>query len=409
VVIAIIGVLVALLLPAVQAAREAARMAQCINNMKQIGIAVHTFNSSRSGLPPLLICGNYTDTDENYPSPTIFVYLLPYLEKQAIYDLFPEDFINTPINNTWFWAIPDKSEMIISAYICPSRGPRIANNQGLPIIAGMPTMDGYISATAGGGGTTPTPTDQEAQATDGMVSDYVVVLSDPARTTGQTDRVIRHYDTEVWNTLSLDNGNYFGNCGGLRAALNLKRLRPGEAPKWTVRETMSYYKDGTSNQFVFAEKHIPSDRLGKCFTCLDPDEYATQWGWWDCGVHITRSDDIKYCKSSAANENNYLMYSPGRVVMSDTAVIASEPSEGASFGTGRTNNPTLWDVDRGTTETDRCRTNVSPLGSYHPGGVCNHLFADGSVHGFSPNVSREKIHWPLGCVNDGAAVTVDIE
>src|SRR3977135_4188548 len=52
VVIAIIGILVALLLPAIQAAREAGRRSQCANNLKQIGLAILNFESSRKSYPP---------------------------------------------------------------------------------------------------------------------------------------------------------------------------------------------------------------------------------------------------------------------------------------------------------------------------------------------------------------------
>src|SRR5690349_24520507 len=78
VVIAIIGVLVALLLPAVQAAREAARRTQCTNHLKQLGVALHNFESTKKSLPA---GSGYTRVE---PKGNWVVAILPYIEETSV-------------------------------------------------------------------------------------------------------------------------------------------------------------------------------------------------------------------------------------------------------------------------------------------------------------------------------------
>jgi len=98
VVIAIIAVLVSMLLPAVQQAREAARRAQCKNNLKQLGLAIHNYESSFSRFPGALYLvvgtgpaagigqGYYNQPREDVNIHTVFEMILPYLDQQPLYD-----------------------------------------------------------------------------------------------------------------------------------------------------------------------------------------------------------------------------------------------------------------------------------------------------------------------------------
>jgi prepilin-type N-terminal cleavage/methylation domain-containing protein/prepilin-type processing-associated H-X9-DG protein len=95
VVIAIIGILIALLLPAVQFAREAARRMSCSNNLKQIGIALHTYHDTNKVFPPALIGSgrwNVGGAAQNPPhvvtNTTGWVLLLPFLDQQPMYDQY---------------------------------------------------------------------------------------------------------------------------------------------------------------------------------------------------------------------------------------------------------------------------------------------------------------------------------
>jgi len=121
VVIAIICVLVALLLPAVQAAREAARRMQCTNNLKQHGLAVHNFHDTNQRFPAAF--------EELTASPTITgnspwgcswtARCLPYIEQQAVFQVyrFDRDWQDATTN-----AVPNTGPICtkIKAFMCPS-------------------------------------------------------------------------------------------------------------------------------------------------------------------------------------------------------------------------------------------------------------------------------------------------
>lgn len=114
VVIAIIGILVGLLLPAVQAAREAARRMSCSNNVKQIGLALHNYESAYRTLPP----AGSRDIDF-----AVQARILPFIEQSGLNDQLSFDV--PAFSGSWSGKVPhpknaDAYATPVAAYLCPS-------------------------------------------------------------------------------------------------------------------------------------------------------------------------------------------------------------------------------------------------------------------------------------------------
>jgi prepilin-type N-terminal cleavage/methylation domain-containing protein/prepilin-type processing-associated H-X9-DG protein len=126
VVITIIGILIALLLPAVQAAREAARRMQCSNNMKQITLAFHNYESAHRSFPLCLCLWTYGSAAQSSGHSTFsnLAYILPYIEQQGIFDQlsFKKNTFEgsaTPGSATYNPNLV-YAGTVISTYVCPT-------------------------------------------------------------------------------------------------------------------------------------------------------------------------------------------------------------------------------------------------------------------------------------------------
>lgn len=115
VVIAIIGVLVAILLPAVQQAREAARAAQCRNNMKQIGLAMHSYEETHGRFPP---SRGGPSTTQEYMSGLVF--LLPFIDQGGLYNQISSPAGGAPPMGPAPWNTFAPYDSKLAAFLCPS-------------------------------------------------------------------------------------------------------------------------------------------------------------------------------------------------------------------------------------------------------------------------------------------------
>jgi hypothetical protein len=153
----------------------------------------------------------------------------------------------------------------------------------------------------------------------------------------------------------------------------MARLTNADGNSWRPQDTISRLSDGTSNQILIGEKHIP---LGAMGTCANDDDGAVNagnaTGWADCSILTTGErrtpGSVRVVRNRFALWNQNLM--PG--------IVLPKMKTNAHYQNGA-------------------------FGSYHPG-VCNFAVGDGAVKGLSATILPEALA-QLGQVNDGVAVS----
>ena len=375
VVIAIIGVLIVLILPAVQAAREAARRMQCTNNLKQLGLAVHNFHDSMGFLPP----GSLGEL-----STSLFPLLYPFMEQNAIYDLYCslEDsqgrsgVFKLVIGDGWqFWRHVQTSTRAglgeagrkgissIPYFLCPSRrtGTAMFNP---PDTAVVPTV------LASGNG-----------SFAGPLTDYAF----PVERGGVRDGGGEGTDNEVEGT---DNDwRWFAemteyNYATVRTPFhrtvgkpNLNTTAPTVPIKtWEARSTFAAWQDGTSNQIALGEKHFtvhcpPGTAPERAMMeATNPSTEAERWIWWTHGDAGYLGGRHRHFSAFVRTFSNYGIARD----LNDMTIIGNVP-------------PSLF-------------------GSAHPC-VCNFLIGDGSVRSI-PVLTDGKLLTRLADPVDGVSASL---
>ena len=228
VVIAIIGILVALLLPSVQQARSAASRMRCVNNLKQIGLAAHSFHDINGAFPPARLILDLPRTRNNSATrfamdePSWLVRLLPFIEQVALHDQWDE-------------------------YLPYGTNPLSARNQALPVFL-CPDRHSADSAIAPDKKiriTSPCGCPMGVQfAPGGAISDYVANHGDlsPGAINLPTDF--------YWG------GNGTGVIISSRPAGNQNTIRRD----WLDKVRLADVTDGASNTLLIGESHVPRDK-----------------------------------------------------------------------------------------------------------------------------------------------------
>jgi prepilin-type N-terminal cleavage/methylation domain-containing protein/prepilin-type processing-associated H-X9-DG protein len=356
VVITIIGILVALLLPAVQAAREAARRLQCSNNLKQMGIAALNHESAQ-GFFPVGGWGStwVGDPDRGFAGwsqPGGWLYnILPYMELQGLHDMGATGSVSRGGDARVYAA---RTATAVGYYICPTRRKAIPYPTPSYVVTGVTNYNlAGISHPALQG-----ESDYAANAEEGHDHPY-------------TGGASPHDSQITYAVVDPPNTYYQGSAGWFAWAPYGAAESRGvifEYGSCRLRDIT----DGASNTYLIGEKYLNPDGY------LNSADYGTDQSW-DEGFDYDNARIVRwigpgyYSGSPDENDARYRYnYNPRQ----DT------PGYGGSGAPG-----------------DQL---VNIFGSAHANSL-NMLFCDGSVQAISYTINS-RIHFYLACRNDGKTI-----
>ena len=270
-VVAIVGILIGLLLPAVQMVRESARRTSCQNNLRQIGIAIHLYESSFRELPPGRI--GCDDSGESFGLPSCppglspeekngasgFVSILPQLELGNLsdqLDINDGGLWNRDVDDLGWYMCPEKKSGVreeISVYWCPSETASRRNSVYTPVWAATGSY-AFSSGTLG-----PTATElQNKYQNDGAFvykdSRRIGDISDGSSNTFAVGEVIR---PDVWESSNI--WNYaIGNADCLRTTENPLNTQPGTGSVNMLRNGAFASNHPQIGLFLYLDGHVDS-------------------------------------------------------------------------------------------------------------------------------------------------------